>query len=380
MEKRLASSRDGLTKEDAAKRLEQYGPNEIESKKANQYLKFLSCFWGPIPWMIEVAVILSGVLARTQRASEGGDGMKLNNEVLDEMRVKPGGRAGLDGRSTKRVSANWLGSERKSGSDQQRKKVAEEDLQEFIDELSLAQELLWANGTYSLLIVLQALDAAGKDGTIKHVMSGINPQGCRVDAFKQPSAEELHHDFLWRCSKALPELGAISIFNRSYYEDVLVTRVHPELLDKTHESPAGGADEKFWKDRYSDINAFEHHLHHCKTRIVKVFLHMSKEEQKKRFLSRLDDPAKNWKFSVADLAERGYWDEYQGAYEEALSATSTAWAPWYVVPADHKYALRALVGGIVVDAIDEMNLSAPKVAKDGLGVLEKARKELLAEK
>jgi PPK2 family polyphosphate:nucleotide phosphotransferase len=301
--------------------------------------------------------------------------MKLNKEVLGEMKVKPGGPAGLDGRSTKHMAADWLVRQ-----DKHQKKVAEEDLREYVDELAAAQELLWADGTYALLIVLQAMDAAGKDGTIKHVMSGVNPQGCRVEAFKQPSAEELEHDFLWRCSKALPELGAISIFNRSYYEDVLVTRVHPELLDKTHEGPVGGPDEKFWKDRYSDINAFEHHLHRNKTRIVKVFLHVSKEEQKKRFLSRLEDPAKNWKFSVADLAERQHWDEYQVAYEEALSATSTAWAPWYVVPADHKYALRALVGGIVVDAIDQMGLEPPRVPADGLAALAEAKDELLAEK
>ena len=305
--------------------------------------------------------------------------MKLNKKVIGEMRVKPGEPAGLEGRSTKRVAADWLGPQDKDGRDKQRKKVAEEDLQEFVDELSVAQDLLWANGTHALLIVLQAMDAAGKDGTIKHVMSGVNPQGCRVEAFKQPSAEELGHDFLWRCSKVLPELGAISIFNRSYYEDVLVTRVHPDLLAKTHETPSEGPDEKFWKDRFSDINAFEHHLHRSKTRIVKVFLHVSKEEQKKRFLSRLEDPAKNWKFSVADLAERQHWDEYQSAYEEALSATSTPWAPWYVVPADHKYALRALVGGIVVDAIDQMGLKSPEVPADSLKALVKAKDELLAE-
>ena len=305
--------------------------------------------------------------------------MKLNREVLAEMKVKPGESAGLDARSTKHVASDWLGSQDKDRHGEKRKKVAEEDLGEFVDELAAAQELLWANGTYSLLIVLQAMDAAGKDGTIKHVMSGVTPQGCRVEAFKPPSAEELGHDFLWRCSKALPELGAISIFNRSYYEDVLVTRVHPELLAKTHEMPSDGPDEKFWKDRYSDINAFEHHLHRSKTRIVKVFLHVSKEEQKNRFLSRLEVPAKNWKFSVADLAERQHWDEYQGAYEEALSATSTAWAPWYVVPADHKYALRALVGGIIVDAIDQMGLKSPKVAEDGQAALAKVKAELLAE-
>jgi PPK2 family polyphosphate:nucleotide phosphotransferase len=305
--------------------------------------------------------------------------MKLNKEVLDEMRVTPGESARLSDRSTKHVAADWLVHADKDDRDKHHKKVAKKDLKEFTDELAAAQELLWADGTYSLLIVLQALDAAGKDGTIKHVMSGVNPQGCRVEAFKQPSAEELSHDFLWRCSKVLPELGDITIFNRSYYEDVLVTRVHPDLLDKSHEMPNGGLTEKFWKDRYADINAFEQHLHHGKTRIVKVFLHVSKEEQKKRFLSRLDEPAKNWKFSVADLAERKFWNEYQGAYEEALSATSTKWAPWYVVPADHKYALRGLVGGIVVDAIDQMGLKPPEVPADSLVVLDKAKDELLAE-
>jgi PPK2 family polyphosphate:nucleotide phosphotransferase len=305
--------------------------------------------------------------------------MKLNDEVLDEMRVKPGESAGLDNRSTKHVAADWLSHSDQNRKNKKPKKVAEDELQEFVDELSVAQELLWANGTYALLIILQAMDAAGKDGTIKHVMSGVNPQGCRVEAFKQPSAEELDHDFLWRCSKRLPELGGISIFNRSYYEDVLVTRVHPDLLAKTHEMPSGRQKEKFWNDRYADINAFEHHLHRNKTRIVKVFLHISKEEQQKRFLDRLDDPTKNWKFSVADLAERKHWNEYQSAYEEALSATSTKWAPWYVVPADHKYELRALVGGIVVDAIDQMDLKPPEVAADTRAALGRAKDELLAE-
>ena len=305
--------------------------------------------------------------------------MRLNKEVLDEMRIEPGRPAKLDKRSTKRVVSDWLGPQDHDGKDKQRKKVAEEDLREFVDELSSAQELLWANGTYSLLIVLQAMDAAGKDGTIKHVMSGVNPQGCRVEPFRQPSATELGHDFLWRCSKALPELGAISIFNRSYYEDVLVTRVHPDLLAKTHEMPSTGPDAKFWKNRYDDVNAFEHHLHRSRTRIVKVFLHVSKEEQKNRLLSRLNDPTKNWKFSVADLAERQHWDEYQGAYEDALTATSTTWAPWYVVPADHKYALRALVGGIVVNAIDQMDLAPPRINADDLEALSRAKAELLAD-
>ena len=305
--------------------------------------------------------------------------MKLNKDVLDEMRVKPGKPAALHRRSTIHVSTDWLGPRDHDGGEDERKRVAQEDLREFVEELAAAQELLWANGSYSLLIVLQAMDAAGKDGTIKHVMSGVNPQGCRVEAFKQPSNEELRHDFLWRSAKVLPDLGSISIFNRSYYEDVLVTRVHPEILEKSHELPPGGPDEKFWRGRYEDINAFEHHLHRNKTRVVKVFLHVSKDEQKRRFLERLEVPAKNWKFSLSDLAERGHWDQYQEAYEEALSATSTKWAPWYVVPADHKYALRALVGGIVVDAIDQMKLSVPSVSADDLGALERARAQLEGE-
>ena len=304
--------------------------------------------------------------------------MKLSKKVLEEMRVKPGKSADLAKRSTKHVTTDWLSSSA-SGEDSSRKKVAETDLAEFSQELSNAQELLWASGTHALLVVLQAMDAAGKDGTIKHVMSGVNPQGCSVTAFKQPSTRELSHDYLWRASKALPELGEISIFNRSYYEDVLVTRVHPELLDKTHERPESADEEKFWRHRYEDINNFEHHLHRNQTRIVKVFLHVSREEQKERFLARLDDPEKNWKFSVADLAERQRWDDYQDAYEEAISATSKSWAPWYVVPADHKYALRALVGGIVVDAIDQLKLQAPQVAKGQLESLERAKTELLGE-
>jgi PPK2 family polyphosphate:nucleotide phosphotransferase len=306
--------------------------------------------------------------------------MKLNKAVLDELRVEPGKHAHLHSRSTEQTTTDWMKDKDTDVKDDKRKKVAEKDLASFVTDLSNAQELLWSDGTHALLIVLQALDAAGKDGTIKHVMSGVNPQGCRVEAFKQPSAEELNHDFLWRCTKSLPALGSISIFNRSYYEDVLVVRVHPELLDRTHEKPEDDDMAKLWKDRYEDINNFEHHLHRNNTRIVKVFLHLSRDEQKKRFLKRLDDPDKRWKFSTNDLAERQHWDEYQTAYEEALSATSTPWAPWYVVPADHKYALRALVGGIVVDAIDQMDLHPPRVAKDQLTALDQAKKDLLGEK
>ena len=231
------------------------------------------------------------------------------------------------------------------------------------------------------MVVIQALDAAGKDGTIKHVMTGVNPQGCRVVAFKQPSVEELDHDFLWRCERALPPRGQIGIFNRSYYEEVLITRVHPELLEVAHlPSPTGkGAHARLWQERYEDINAFERHLARNGTKVVKFFLHVSKAEQRRRFLERLDDPNKHWKFSATDVAERAHFDAYQQAYEEALTATSTAWAPWFVVPADHKHAMRALVAGVLVHVVDELDLALPELDAAGLAALEQARRELLAE-
>ncbi len=225
--------------------------------------------------------------------------MKFDKAVVDELRVRPGEPADLGNRSTVSTKVTWLGT-----TGRKRKEVAEEDLQSFVGELEASQELLWASDTHALLVVLQAMDAAGKDGTIKHVMSGVNPQGCEVVAVKQPSAEELGHDFLWRCSKVLPGRGRIGIFNRSYYEDVLVVRVHPELLgDRSTESGDEPAAQ-VWQHRYEDINAFERHLHRSGTPIVKLFLHVSRDEQKKRFLERLDNPAKSWKFSVGDLAER----------------------------------------------------------------------------
>jgi PPK2 family polyphosphate:nucleotide phosphotransferase len=300
--------------------------------------------------------------------------VSLDRAVIDELRVRPGSPAALNRRSTESTTVNWLGNSGKS-----RKSAAGRELRASVDELRTAQELLWASDTYALLVVLQAMDAAGKDGTIKHVMSGINPQGCQVVAFKPPSAEEASHDFLWRASKSLPARGRIGIFNRSHYEDVLVVRVHPELLSGAEVAPGKAPSERFWSDRYEDINSFEHHLHRSGTRIVKLFLHVSKEEQQKRFLKRLDDPRKLWKFSPADVAERAHWDEYQAAYEKALSATSTPWAPWYVVPADHKYALRALVGGVVVDAIDHLDLSYPEVDPTQADARAQARAQLLSE-
>jgi PPK2 family polyphosphate:nucleotide phosphotransferase len=211
-----------------------------------------------------------------------------------------------------------------------------------IAELSEAQELLWASDRYAVLVVLQALDAAGKDSVIKHVMSGVNPQGVHVVSFKKPSTAELDHDFLWRIAQALPERGRIGIFNRSHYEEVVALKVHPEWLEPQR-LPPGDRGERFWQERYEDINAFERHLDRNGTKIVKFFLHVSKEVQKERFLARLDRPRKEWKFNAADVAERARFDDYISAFEDALTATSTAWAPWYVIPADHWWLTQALV-------------------------------------
>ena len=248
-------------------------------------------------------------------------------------------------------------------------------VKERLAELSDAQELLYASDTYALLVVLQAMDAAGKDGMIKHVMSGVNPSGCQVFSFKQPSAEELDHDFLWRYARALPERGRIGIFNRSYYEEVLVVRVHPEIL-ATQKLPERPDSETFWKHRFEDINAFERHLVRSGTVVVKFFLHVSKEEQKRRFMARLDEPDKRWKFSTGDVRERGYWDAYQAAYEEALSATSTKEAPWYVIPSDHKWVARALVAQVLVDTIEALGLRFPKVGSERMKALQEARRQL----
>ncbi len=300
--------------------------------------------------------------------------MKLDKAVIEELKVRPGEPARLAHRATDSTTTDWL----RSGATHA-KEVAEEELRSFVDDLKASQELLWASDAYAVLLLIQGMDASGKDGTIKHVMSGVNPQGCQVVSFKEPSGEELAHDFLWRYSKALPERGRIGIFNRSYFEEVLVVRVHPELMD-TRATPSGSRSPgQVWRDRFDDINAFEHHLHRNGTRIVKIYLHLSRDQQKKRLLERLDDPAKFWKFSTADLAERAYWDQYRAAYEEALTATSTRWAPWYVVPADHKYALRALVGGILVHTIDDLDLHLPELGPDGLKALDQARSQLLAE-
>jgi PPK2 family polyphosphate:nucleotide phosphotransferase len=248
-------------------------------------------------------------------------------------------------------------------------------LKRNLRELADAQELLWASDTYSILMVLQAMDAAGKDGIIEHVMSGMNPQGCQVYSFKRPSDEELDHSFLWRCMKTLPERGRIGIFNRSYYEEVLVVRVHPEFLDR-QKLPPGKRGKTFWKDRFEDINTFEKHLTRNGTVIVKFFLHISKKEQRERFLARLEDPRKQWKFSSADLAERGFWDKYMEAYEDAIQATATEWAPWYVIPADHKWIARAAVASILTETIRSLNLEFPRINEEQRKAQAIAKKQL----
>jgi PPK2 family polyphosphate:nucleotide phosphotransferase len=248
-------------------------------------------------------------------------------------------------------------------------------IQENLKSLTAAQELLWANAQYALLIVLQAMDTAGKDGLIRHVMSGVNPQGCQVSAFKQPSSEELDHDFLWRYSARLPGRGLIGIFNRSHYEEVLVVRVHPELLEK-RKIPALASGKELWKQRYQEINSFEEHLVRNGTVILKFFLNVSKEEQKRRLQARLDIPEKHWKFSPADLAERAYWDQYMTAYEDVLNATSTRHAPWYIIPADHKWVSRWIASEILVRTIGELKLKPPMLTREQETALAEAKRAL----
>jgi PPK2 family polyphosphate:nucleotide phosphotransferase len=259
------------------------------------------------------------------------------------------------------------------------KKEAAGKLEEDLVKLEELQGILYAQGLYSVLIVLQAMDAAGKDSVIKHVMSGMNPQGVTVTSFKVPSSEELRHNFLWRCMKSLPERGQIGIFNRSYYEEVLVVRVHSEILD--HEPlPPELKEKDIWKHRFDDINTFERHLTRNGTLILKFFLHVSKEEQKKRFLERIDTPEKNWKFSTADLKERALWGDYQKAYEDMLNHTSTEWAPWYVVPADHKWFTRMVIADAIAKCLKSVKLAYPELTKEHQDELAGAKKMLEEEK
>ena len=294
--------------------------------------------------------------------------------ILEQLVVKPGTPAAIATRDP-----GWTG-----GPDfdhlahDELKERSKEALKRGTAELSDAQELLWASDRYALLVVLQAMDAAGKDSAIEHVMSGVNPQGVDVAGFRTPSSEELDHNFLWRISNALPERGRIGIFNRSHYEEVVALKVHPEWLE-AQRLPPGERGEAFWQQRYEDINAFERHLDRNGTRIVKFFLHVSKEVQKQRFLARLDTPGKEWKFNAADVEERARWDDYMRAFDDALTATSTPWAPWYVIPADHKWLTQALVAQVLVETVTSLDLRWPEVSEADHAANLEARKKLEAE-
>jgi PPK2 family polyphosphate:nucleotide phosphotransferase len=256
------------------------------------------------------------------------------------------------------------------------KEQYQELLKEHVSQLSARQQLLYASNRYAILLIFQATDAAGKDGAIQHVMSGVNPQGCQVFSYKHPSAAELEHDFLWRTTRDLPGRGKIGIFNRSYYEEVLIVRVHPEIL-RSEGLPDAPHDEKaVWHERYRSIVNLERHLHENETRVIKFFLHLSKEEQRKRFLARIDEPDKNWKFSAADIAERGFWKQYMKAYEKCLGATSTRDAPWYVVPADDKENARLIVSRIVLDTLEGLKMTYPKTSAKRHRELLSIRKQL----
>ncbi|WP_026727411.1 polyphosphate kinase 2 family protein [Flavobacterium denitrificans] len=266
---------------------------------------------------------------------------------------------------------NYFGDEKKS--------AIKDTLKMGVKALAAMQETLYAQDKWSVLVIFQAMDAAGKDGAIKHVMSGINPQGCQVSSFKAPSSEDLDHDYLWRCQKHLPERGRIGIFNRSYYEEVLVVRVHEQIL-KGQKIPEKLIKENIWENRFEDIRNFERYLNRNGTIVIKFFLNVSKEEQKNRFIERVDNPDKNWKFSASDAKERGYWDDYMFAYEELIKNTSTKKSPWYVIPADNKYYARIAIASAIIHALDEMDLEYPKVSEDKIAELNEVKKALLAEK
>jgi PPK2 family polyphosphate:nucleotide phosphotransferase len=294
--------------------------------------------------------------------------------IVAALRVESGTPADLGGRNT-----TWsppAGVDAQEG--KQLADVARTVVARGVEELADAQELLWASDTYALLLVFQAMDAAGKDSTIKHVMTGVNPQGVHVVSFKQPSSEELDHTFLWRTAKAVPERGQIGIFNRSHYEEVVALRVHPDWLAR-QKLPESDRGPGFWQERYDDINSFEHHLARNGTKVVKFFLHVSKAEQKRRFLRRLDNPDKQWKFSASDLDDRALWDDYLRAYDDAITATSTPWAPWYVLPADDKKVMQALAAAAIVEAVRSLDLRWPTVSDGEREKNALARQALAAE-
>jgi len=298
----------------------------------------------------------------------------ITKKLLDKFRVPPNKKFRL-----KEINSSWRGdAEMKGLTDSELKQSAQHTLDTNLQELAAQQARLYADDRWSVLVVLQAMDAAGKDGVVKHVASGLNPQGCDVYSFKAPSADELDHSYLWRIMRVSPARGKITIFNRSHYEEVLVVKVHPEYL-KRQKLPEELITKKIWEERYEDINNFEKHLARNGTVILKFFLYTSKSEQKKRFLERLENPDKHWKFSASDLNERQYWDDYMRAYEDALSATSTKWAPWYVIPSDHKAVARVMVSTILTRAIEELKLNYPTVSKEERLALDEAHKRLLAE-
>jgi len=292
-------------------------------------------------------------------------------ELIEACRVRPGKRVRL-----KDFDPGWEGDPEVPR--EKRKEFAQSILTEDLSSLAASQELLYAADSWSVLIIFQAMDAAGKDSTIKHVMSGINPQGVQVYSFKHPSAEELDHNFLWRCMRYLPERGRIGIFNRSYYEEVLVVKVHPELV-AAQNIPDAKISKSFWEHRYEDINNVEEHLVRNGTLILKFFLNVSKVEQRKRFLERLDDPKKHWKFSPSDVAERAFWKDYRRAYEDMFEATSTRHAPWHVIPADHKWVTRALVATIIVRSIATLDLRYPEISEEKRQQIAQAKALLEAE-
>lgn len=295
--------------------------------------------------------------------------------ILDLFRVKGGEKINLEEVDTEYGFMPRLQDFKKSTI----KDHLEDRLAQNVKDLAEMQDLFYASDTYALLLVFQGMDAAGKDGIIKHVMSGVNPQGCQVYSFKQPSAEELDHDFLWRCSLRLPERGRIGIFNRSHYEEVLVVKVHPKILD-SEKLPNFKLDDTFWQNRYESIRQYEHHLFRNGTIILKFYLHVSKKEQKKRFLDRLENPEKYWKFSTSDVAERAYWKEYQKAFEDTLRETSTDYAPWYIVPSDHKWFARALVADVIVSTIASLDLKYPVISDEKLKAMKEAKRMLEEEK
>lgn len=289
---------------------------------------------------------------------------KNMEKILDRLIVPPGRKVSLK----KDFDPAWV-------PPKLNKQQAAKMLADGIQLLAEYQDKLYAQDNWALLVIFQAMDAAGKDGAIKHVMSGLNPQGCQVFSFKAPSAEELDHDYLWRCFKALPERGRIGIFNRSYYEEVLVAKVHPEII--AHQKiPSRFKDKKIFERRYDEINQFEKYLHHNGIVTVKFFLNVSKREQKKRFLERIERPEKNWKFSAADAKERERWDDYMNAYQDCFNATSTKWAPWHVIPADNKWFTRVAVAAVIHETLKGLNLSYPQVSKEQQAVLAQARQML----